>query len=115
MGSGPTWVNPNGHRQDNYQGRKEEYQKDRTVTDPNQIKMGWRKDEPKAPPNLRAYDPVMLAQGDYPYYNSYDGYWQNPDGSKTTGSGPTWVNPNGVREDNYENDIPTRRTVTDEN
>lgn len=77
--------------------------------------MRWRKDDPKAPPNLRAYDPVSLSQGNYPYWNADDGVWQNPDGSKTKGSGPTWVNPNGFRQDNYERDVPTQRTVSDVN
>jgi hypothetical protein len=65
-----------------------------------------------ATPSVKGY----LAQGDHTVWNPEKGAWENPDGSFTKGSGPTWVNPNGLREDNYELDIrPSARTVTNEN
>lgn len=57
----------------------------------------------------------MQTKGDHPVWNAHDGTWDNPDSSKTMGSGPTWVNPNGLRQDNYQDDKPTARTVSDPN
>jgi len=52
--------------------------------------MGWRE------------APKSMAQ-EYPVWNPVDSVWQGPDGSKTMGSGPTWINPNGKRQGNFDN------------
>jgi len=79
------------------------------------IDLWWGNDPKTAGPYPPKKQVGSLTQGDYPAWNPEDGVWQNPNGSKTKGSGPTWVNPNGVREDNYEGDVNTQRTVSDEN
>ena len=88
---------------------------DKTITSQPLIDFMYGSDPKTAGPYPPKKQVASLAQQDYPYFNSPDGVWQNPDGSKTRGSGPTWVNPNGVRQDNYERDIPTQRPTTDVN
>jgi hypothetical protein len=90
-------MNPDGKRSSNIDDAP-------TISDKNQIDAGWRKDDPKKPPKWG----MRLAHlsGDYPVWNPEDAVWQNPDGSKTLGYGPTWVNPDGSRSSNI-NDAST--------
>jgi hypothetical protein len=53
----------------------------------------------------------LVENKDYPVWNPKDGVWQGPDGSKTTGYGPTWINPDGKRSENIDGGA----TITDKN